>query len=629
MKKVLLTFVLGLFLQTQAQEILTPEKLWQIKRVSPIGISADKQNLIYSVTLPNVKENNFSKKYYEIALNGGISKEISAEKVEEITKKTSPDKQWQAFHKAVKVEKVKASDFYPELEKSSGSLFSHLDYRHWDKFLYGDYNHIFVKKVGYNQAIDVLEAKPFHSPQEPFGGAEDYVFSPDSQKLLYVTKAKSGTAYVNSTNTDIFEYDLTTQTTKNLTEGLMGYDTHPAFSKNGVLAWLSMKTDGNEADKNDILILQNGKISNITQNFDISVESFKWAEDGQSIFLILATEGTKQLFQIFPFEKNLKIDQLTRGDFDINNIVGQSKNLLVLTRTTMNRASEVFSFHLKNKTLTPITTENDDFYKNIAQCTTQRRYVKTSDGKNMLVWVILPPNFDPNKKYPALLYCQGGPQSALTQFYSFRWNFQLMASQGYVVIAPSRRGMPGFGVEWNAQISKDWAGQPMRDYLSASDEISKEKYIDKDRMAAVGASYGGYSVFYLAGIHQNRFKSFISHCGVFDLRSMYGTTEEKFFNNQEHGGAYWENNQHTNRAYGEFNPINFVNQWNTPILIIQGGKDYRVPKEQAFQAFTAAQQKGIKSELLYFPDENHWVVKPQNGIFWQRNFYRWLKETLK
>ena len=294
----------------------------------------------------------------------------------------------------------------------------------------------------------------------------------------------------------------------------------------------------------------------------------------------------------------------------------------------MNHALDIYTYSIKNKNLTKLTKENDELYANVAKCRIEKRYISTTDNKSMLTWVIYPPNFDPSKKYPTLLYCQGGPQSALSQFYSFRWNFQLMASQGYIIIAPNRRGMPGFGVEWNAQISGDWGGQVMRDYLSAVDAIKKEPYIDESRIGAVGASYGGYSVMYLAGIHQNRFKTFITHCGVFDLRSMYGTTEEKFFNNNEQGGAYWQDNATAIRSYSEFNPINFVNNWTSPILIIQGGKDYRVPKEQAFQAFTAAQLKGIKSELLFFPDENHWILQPQNGIFWQRNFYRWLKETL-
>ena len=323
------------------------------------------------------------------------------------------------------------------------------------------------------------------------------------------------------------------------------------------------------------------------------------------------------------------VKQVTNGDFDVADIIGFSGTKVVVTRTDMNHAAEVYTYDLKFKVWNQVTHVNDAAYASLNLPKFERRYVTTTDNKKMLVWVILPPNFDATKKYPALLYCQGGPQSPLTQSYSFRWNFSLMASQGYIVVAPNRRGMHGHGVAWNEQISKDWGGQVMQDYLSAIDDVAKEAYVDKARLGAVGASYGGYSVFYLAGIHNNRFKTFISHCGVFNLESMYGTTEEVFFTNWDHGGPYWEkDNAVAQKTFNQFNPINFVNNWNTPILIIQGGKDYRVPIGQGQEAFQAAQLKGIKSRFLYFPDENHWVLKPQNAIVWQNEFYKWLKETL-
>lgn len=628
MKKVLFIVLSISVLNLFGQEPLTIEKLWQLKRISPIGLNSEKNAVIYSVTTPNVAENSFERKYFQIPISGGISSEISSEEATKITEKISKNGKWKLSHKAVKISKTAAVDFFQDLEKSSGKLYTHLDYRHWDKWNDGTYNHIFVKNLQTSDEADIMQGLPYYCPQEPFGSDDDYIWHPSQEKVLYVTKAKFGTDYVKSTNTDIYQYDIQTKQTQNLTEGMLGYDTHPAFSKQGVLAWLSMTTDGNEADKNDLFISIEGKKINLTKDFDLTIDSFKWDEEGKSLFCIIATDGTMQLFQLFPFEKKIRLEQLTKGAFDINGIVGQQKNTLVVTRTDMNHALDIYTFDLKTKKLRQLTTENEAMYKNIAKCRTEKRYITTTDGKKMLTWVIYPPDFDPNKKYPTLLYCQGGPQSPLTQFYSFRWNFQLMASQGYIVVAPNRRGMPGHGVEWNAQITGDWGGQVMKDYLSATDALAKEPFVDTQRMGAVGASYGGYSVFYLAGIHQNRFKSFISHCGVFDLKTMYGTTEEKFFNNNEFGGAYWENNPTTKRSYEQFNPSNFVNNWNTPILIIQGGKDYRVPKEQAFQAFTAAQLKGIKSEFLYFPDENHWVLQPQNGIFWQRNFYRWLKETL-
>jgi dipeptidyl aminopeptidase/acylaminoacyl peptidase len=395
---------------------------------------------------------------------------------------------------------------------------------------------------------------------------------------------------------------------------------------------LQMKRDGFEADKNDIIVRHKGLDINLTDGWDGTVDSFTWSNDGKKVYFIAPIKGTKQLFEVnFPGLTKIavRVTQLTDGDFDVNGIVGFSGASVLVTRNDMSHAPEVYSYDLAKKTWKQITKVNDEAYAKISSCKTEKRWVTTTDGKKMLVWVILPPNFDKNKKYPALLYCQGGPQSALTQSYSFRWNFQLMASQGYVIVAPNRRGMPGHGTAWNEQISGDWGGQVMDDYLSAIDDIAKESYVDKTRLGAVGASYGGYSVFQLAGIHKNRFKTFISHCGIFNTESMYGTTEEVFFTNWDSGGAYWEKDNATaQKTYNEFNPIKLVNNWNTPILIIQGGKDYRVPIGQGQEAFQAAQLKGIKSKFLLFPDENHWVLKPQNALVWQKEFFGWLKETL-
>ena len=638
MKKHLISLVTIMTLNSlQAQQPLTPEKLWQLHRVSAVGLSQDTQYVLLSVSTPNITENTFSKEYYKLAVKGGVPIPISEEEVERATTKYNPNKKEslvKLIHKEVKVAPVLGKDFYADLEKSSGRLYSSLDHRHWDTWNEGKYNHVFIEDPNGNQR-DLMEGQPFYCPQVPFGGAEDYIWSPDGEKVLYVTKAKVGTEYVLSTNTDIYEYDLNTMKTRNLTEGMMGYDTNPQYSKEGVLAWLSMAHDGNESDKNDLYILKDGKRTNLSAQWDNTVFSYRWSNDGKQIYLIAPTQGTEQLFVVDVYGKDTTPKQLTKGIYDVDSIVGQSGNLLVVMRNDMNRAAEVFTINLKEKkklpyyTMVQLSHFNDEAYKSIATCPIKERIIKTTDGKDMHAWVIYPPDFDPNKKYPTLLYCQGGPQSIVSQFYSFRWNFQLMASQGYIVIAPNRRGLPGFGVEWNAQISGDWGGQPMRDYLSAIDDIAKEPYVDKDRLGAVGASYGGYSIYYLAGIHQKRFKSFIAHCGVFNLQSMYGTTEELFFNNHEIGGPYWEKeNAIAQKSYKEFNPIEKITEWDTPILIIHGGKDYRVPEEQGFQAFTAAQLRGIKSEFLYFPDENHWVLQPQNGLLWQRTFFKWLKETL-
>lgn len=636
MKKLFTTLVMMTAYIANAQpQPLTPEKLWQLQRVSAIALTPDQQYVLLSVSTPDIAENTFKKEYYKLAVKGGVPIPISEAEIEKLTAKYNADRSLKLTHKEVKINKVLGKDFYEDLSKSSGQLYNGLDHRHWDTWNEGKYNHVFTEDAEGNQK-DLMEGLPFYCPQMPYGGAEDYIWSPDGQKVLYVTKAKAGTAYVLSTNTDIYEYDLKTMKTRNLTEGMMGYDTNPQYSKEGVLAWLSMAHDGDESDKNDLYILKDGKRINLTAQWDNTIFSYRWSNDGKQIYLIAPTQGTEQLFVVDVYGKDTTPQQLTKGVYDVNQIVGQSGDKLVVVRTTMNHAAEVFTINLKEKKKLPYYTMqqlshfNDEAYKSIADCPIKERIIKTTDGKDMHAWVIYPPDFDPNKKYPTLLYCQGGPQSIVSQFYSFRWNFQLMASQGYIIIAPNRRGLPGFGVEWNAQISGDWGGQAMRDYLSAIDDIAKEPYVDKERLGAVGASYGGYSIYYLAGIHQKRFKSFIAHCGVFNLQSMYGTTEELFFNNHEIGGAYWEKeNAVAQKSYKEFNPIEKITEWDTPILIIHGGKDYRVPEEQGFQAFTAAQLRGIKSELLYFPDENHWVLQPQNGLLWQRTFFRWLKETLK
>ena len=474
-----------------------------------------------------------------------------------------------------------------------------------------------------------MKDEPYDSPQKPFGGEEDYTWSPDGKSIIYVSKKKAGTEYARSTNTDLYEYNLETKATKNLTPNNPGYDTHPVYSPNGELSWLQMKRDGFEADKNDIIVRANGKDINLTADWDGTVDGFTWSEDGKKVYFLAATDGTKQLFEVNYSESKPVVVQLTDGIFDINNVVGFSNGTIIVERADMNHATEIYGYNIKKKTWTQLSHVNDNIYKGIKLSKTEKRYVTTTDGKKMLVWVILPPNFDAKKKYPTLLYCQGGPQSALTQFYSFRWNFQVMAAQGYIVVAPNRRGMPGHGVEWNEAISKDWGGQVMDDYLSAIDNVAKEPYVDKTRLGAVGASYGGYSVFYLAGIHNKRFKTFISHCGVFNLQSMYGTTEEVFFTDWDSGGPYWDKqNAAAQKTYSEFNPINFVTKWDTPILIIQGGKDYRVPIGQGQEAFQAAQLRGIKSRFILFPEENHWVLKPQNALVWQREFFRWLEETL-
>ncbi|MFT5251510.1 MAG: dipeptidyl aminopeptidase/acylaminoacyl peptidase [Flavobacteriales bacterium] len=633
MKKILFTTLTMMSLSAISQNVMTPETLWKLGRVSVLGVSTDAKNIVYKVSTPSVEENKSFSKFYSVPVNGGKAVEITDYKTLINDKNISPDGKYIVYNEEVKLTNVHGKDFYPSLDKSDVQVYDGLDYRHWDTWNEGKYNHVFYKENKQDAlGIDILQGETFDSPQKPFGGDEDYIWSPDSKSILFVSKKKAGTQYAISTNTNLYEYNLETGKTVNRTEENLGYDLAPQFSPTGNLSYLQMKRDGYEADKNDIIVDFRGMKLNLTENWDGIVDSFKWSVDGKKVYFIAAVDGTKQVFEVnFPGSTKIaiQVNQITNGDFDVNEIVAFSGNNMIVTRGDINHASDIYSYDLKKKSWKQITTINAAVYDSLALSKTEKRYITTTDGKKMLVWVILPPNFDVTKKYPTLLYCQGGPQSALTQFYSFRWNFQLMAANGYIVVAPNRRGMPGHGVAWNEQISKDWGGQVMDDYLSAIDDVSKENYVDKNRLGCVGASYGGYSAFYLAGIHNNRFKTFIAHDGVFNTQSMFGTTEEVFFANWDFGGAYWEkNNTDAQKTYTTFNPAGLVGKWNTPILIFQGGKDFRVPIGQGQEAFQAAQLLGIKSRFVYFPEENHWVLQPQNAQVWQKEFFKWLKETL-
>ena len=635
MHKIIFSFLISMtVIGLSAQGVMTPEMLIQLNKVSAKGLSKDGDHLIYTVSKYTLETNSKSSTVYQVPIFGGKSLAISDFQSLLSDKSVSPDGKYKIITKEVKLKNITGQDHYKDVPNSNVKIYNELNYRHWDTWEDGAYSHLLYKSNTDDSeiAIDIMEEEPYDCPQKPFGGSEDYVWSPDSKRILYVTKKLSGTDYAVSTNTDIFEYDIATKKTVNLTSNNKGYDTNPVFSSKDQLAWLQMQRDGYEADKNDIIIMIDGEPVNLTSNWDGTVNSFLWQDKGDKIYFVAPIFGTVQLFEINVPKNANKISlpkQLTDGQFDISGIVGQTKKTIVVNRRDMNHAVEIYAVSLSNGDMTQLTHANDTLYNSITLSNIEKRMVKTTDGKDMLTWVIYPPNFDPTKKYPTLLYCQGGPQGALSQFYSFRWNFQLMAANGYIIVAPNRRGMPGYGVAWNEQISKDYGGQNMQDYLSAIDDIAKEPYVDKNRLGCIGASYGGYSVYYLAGIHDGRFKSFISHDGMFNLRSFYGTTEEMFFADWDLGGPYWDkSNIAAQKTYAEFNPIDRVDQWNTPILIIQGGKDYRIAVGQGLEAFQAAQLRGIKSKLLYFPEENHWVLDSQNSLVWQREFYKWLKETL-
>jgi len=630
-----LYFFLNLTFGYSQTKVMTPEQLIELDRVSALGLSPDGNQVIYRTSTFDLKANDRVSKMFSVSVKGGTPKAISG--VENLIrdKNISPDGKWKLVAKDVKLQKVSGMDYYGDVPHSEVYIYDQLNYRHWDTWEDGAYSHLFLKSATdtIDSGIDLMQGEPYDCPQKPFGGDEDYIWSPDSKNVLYVTKKLAGTAYAVSTNSDIFSYDLATKKTTNLTENNKGYDTHPLYSSNGTLAWLQMKRDGYESDKNDIIVKLPGGNVNLTKDWDGTVNGFVWQEDGSKIFFNAQVGGTVHAFEInVPKNKNSisKPRQISQGQFDVNGIVGKSGDHLIVYRRDMNHATEIYTLNIASGKMKQLSDANDATYKDIKMSKIEKRIVKTTDGKDMPTWVIYPPDFDPTKKYPTLLYCQGGPQGALSQFYSFRWNFQLMAANGYIIVAPNRRGMPGYGVEWNEQISKDYGGQNMRDYLSAIDDVAKESYVDKNRMGCIGASYGGYSVFYLASRHEGRFKSFVSHDGIFNWRSMYGTTEEMFFVNWDLGGPYWDKkNAAAQKSYSDFNPINFVDKWDSPILIIQGGKDYRVPIGQGLEAFQAAQLQGIKSRLLFFPEENHWVLAAQNSLVWQREFYKWLDETVK
>lgn len=563
---------------------------------------------------------------------------------------------------------IKSIPYYGTIKKNpddlpltTGMVITDMNYRHWDHYV-ESIPHPYVAQVtenGIDEGKDILEGEPYECPMAPFGGVEQLAWNPDSKQIAYTCRKREGLAYAISTDSDIYLYDIDSQATRNLckpanyqepaidptktmaTQAVnhqdgdfnVGYDQNPKFSPDGkYVAWQSMKHNGYESDRNRLLVynLATGEKQYVTESFDTNVDEFCWGNDSQTLYFLACWHACVNVYQI-----NLKgqVSQITDGWYDYGSVqlLGNTKKLLV-TRHSMSHPDDIYSIALKKKPeITQLTDENKHIFDQLEIGKIQQRWVKTTDGKEMLVWVILPPHFDETKKYPTLLFCEGGPQSPVSQFWSYRWNFQIMAAHGYVVIAPNRRGLPGFGSEWNEKVSGDWTGQCMNDYLSAIDDAAANlPFVDRERLGAVGASFGGFSVYYLAGHHDKRFKCFIAHDGAFNLESMYTDTEEAWFSNWEYDDAYWNKDQ-TDRARRTYenSPHKAVDNWDTPILCIHGEKDYRINANQGFGAFNAARMKGIPAELLLFPDENHWVLKPQNGILWQRTFFNWLDRWLK
>ena len=551
-----------------------------------------------------------------------------------------------------------------DLPLATGRLVTDLNYRHWDHYV-ESIPHPFVANVteqGVDEGVDMLKDEPYECPMAPFGGVEQLNWSPDSKFVAYTCRKKTGVNYAVSTDSDIYLYDIATGNTRNLckpadykpvdfdptktmkTQAInhqkedlnMGYDVNPKFSPDGrYIAWQSMARDGYESDRNRLCIytLADGTKNYVTETFDSNVDDFCWANDSRTLYFIGVWHACENLYQT-----NLRgeVKQLTDDWADFGSVqLLNNGNKLLASRHSFQQGDELYVVtpgkDVKKTKVQQLTFENKLFYDKLAFGKVQERWVKTTDGKEMQYWVILPPHFDENKKYPTLLFCEGGPQSPVSQFWSYRWNMQIMAANDYVVIAPNRRGLQGFGSEWNEQVSGHWTGQCMDDYLTAIDDAANNlPFVDKDKLGCVGASFGGFSVYYLAGHHNKRFKAFIAHDGAFNLESMYTDTEEAWFSNWEYEDAYWNRDQTNNakRTY-ENSPHRFVDKWDTPILCIHGEKDYRINANQGFGAFNAARMRGIPAELLIFPDENHWVLKPQNGVLWQRTFFGWLDKWLK
>ena len=659
--------------------VLTPEVLWSMGRIGGVAVSPDGSRIAYQVSYYSVKENASHTVIYVMNDDGSDVKLLTKSAVSEhspawidndhiafLSVKNgvqqifsmdsdgknrkqlsfgdkdiegflfSPDMQNVLVVKNVPNPLVKEKQ-YEDLPKASGMIADDLMFRHWDSWV-ASLPHPYVaafdgKRVA-DECVDLLEGEPYESPMLPFGGMEQFAWSPDGKSVAYTCRKKAGAEYTKSTDSDIYLYNIETGKVRNLcklpgTEDKnMGYDTNPKFNSDGrYIAWQSMERDGYESDINRLYVmdLESGRKWSVSESFDSNVDDFIWANDKDYFYFIGSWQGCMSLFNA---DLDGNVLPVNTDACDYNSLAMGRERRLIVTRQSMRFATEIYSVDVRRGLAEKLSHENDHIFAQMPNIKVEARAVKTTDGKDMLTWVVFPPNFDETKKYPTILFCEGGPQSMVSQFWSYRWNFRIMAAQGYIVVAPNRRGLPGFGKKWLEDISGDYGGQCMKDLLSAIDDVSKEPYVDKDRLGCVGASFGGYSVYWLAGHHDGRFKCFIAHDGIFNLEQQYVETEEMWFPQWDLGGPYWEKNDITRSTYAT-SPHLFADKWDTPILCIHGEKDYRILYSQAVSAFQAARLRGVPAELLLFPDENHWVLKPQNGILWQRTYFNWLDKWLK
>ena len=653
---------------------MTPEVLYSFGRIGGVEVSPDKSKILYQVTYVDIKQNKTNPELFIMNSDGSDKKQLTVTNAREsnaqwisggkkiaflsneggssqiwtmnpdgggMKKITNVEDGIDGFifspynKKVLFIKSVKAGettkDRYPDLTESSGRIVDDLMYKHWDHWV-EKVPHTFVadfKDDKLSNIIDLLQDEPYEAPMLPFGGTEQLAWSPDGKIVAYTSRKKTGKEYAVSTNSDIYFYNVETGKTTNMTEGMMGYDVNPQFSPDGSkLAWLSMERDGYEADKNRLFVLDlaTGTKTDLTENFDNNVDAFVWNTDNNTFYFTVPVAGTVQIYSLYMSTK--EILAVTKGKHNYTSIaLGNGK--LIAGRQSMSMPSEIYAVEISSGVATELSMENKHFLDQLTMGEVEERWIGTTDGKQMLTWVVYPPDFDSTKTYPALLYCQGGPQSMVSQFWSYRWNLQMMAANGYIIVAPNRRGLPGFGSEWNEQISGDYGGQNMRDYLSAIDALAKEPFVDENRLGCTGASYGGFSVFWLAGHHDKRFKAFLAHAGIFNLEAQYLETEELFFANWDMGGPYWDKSNAVAQKTYAASPHRFVEKWDTPIMVTHGELDYRILASQGMMAFNAAQLRGIPSRLLVFPNENHWISQPQNGVLFQREFFRWFDEWLK
>ena len=661
-------------LQTSQSSMMTPEMLLTMARIGGFSLSPNGKQVVYSVSLPSIQDNKAKTQLFLVnsdgsgrkALTDGTRTAVSPRWIEggkriayltviegemqlvsilpdgtdqrQVTRIPggitgylySQDGKQLVYTADIKLPN-EAKDRNPDLDKISGRVITDLMYKHWDEWV-ETAPHTFVASLSQQpitQGKDLLEGELFEAPMKPHSDESDIAITPDGKGIAYASRKKTGLEYSISTNSDIYYYDLTSGTTTNLTEGMMGYDTHPSFSPDGkYMTWCSMERDGYESDLIRLFLLDRttGEKTYLTEGFEYNVGQPTWSQDGKSIYFIACVEAESHLYELTL--KNKKIRRITQGQMDYVGFDLQGTTL-VAARQSMLAPTDLYRIDLKKGTATAITKENESTLAQLGDIRCEKRWMNTTNGEKMLVWVLYPANFDASKKYPSILYCQGGPQSTISQFWSYRWNPRIMAENGYIVILPNRHGVPGFGKAWNEQISGDYGGQNMRDYLTAADEMKKEPYIDPNGMGCVGASYGGFSVYWLAGHHEKRFNCFIAHAGIFNLEAQYLETEEKWFANWDMGGAPWEKSNATAQRPFATSPHLFVDKWDTPILIIHGERDYRILASQGMMAFDAARMHGVPTEMLLYPDENHWVLQPQNAVLWQRTFFRWLDRWLK